>query len=128
MVEVGMLILFAQSSIWFIIVWLHRNCLQLHSGRYPLMYVQYSYAVEWIHASHVCVNSEPVTCSVLHTTHALLTILTCLAPSSMCCMEYMCRIQVHCHYYRLNETVVKCNGFTIPSTPSVNHTLIVAGK
>ena len=28
----------------------------------------------------------------------------------------------------LNGTVVKCNGFTIPSTPSVNHTLIVAGK
>ena len=29
---------------------------------------------------------------------------------------------------RLNGTVVECNGFTIPSTPSVNHTLIVAGK
>ena len=28
----------------------------------------------------------------------------------------------------LNGTVVECNGFTIPSTPSVNHTLIVAGK
>ena len=29
---------------------------------------------------------------------------------------------------RLNGTVVECHGFTIPSTPSVNHTLIVAGK
>ena len=29
---------------------------------------------------------------------------------------------------RLNGTVVECNGFTIPSTPSINHTLIVAGK
>ena len=28
----------------------------------------------------------------------------------------------------LNGTVVECNSFTIPSTPSINHTLIVAGK
>ena len=28
----------------------------------------------------------------------------------------------------LNGTVVGCNGLTIPSTPSVNHTLIDAGK
>ena len=29
---------------------------------------------------------------------------------------------------RLNRTVVECIGLTIPSTPSVNHTLIGAGK
>ena len=35
----------------------------------------------------MCLNSE----HVLHTTHAPLTVLTCLIPLSMCCMEYKCR-------------------------------------
>ena len=55
------------------------------------MYVQCSYAVIR-YMLHVCANSEPVTCSVLHTTHALLTVLTCLTPSGTCCMEYKYRI------------------------------------
>ena len=67
MVEVGMLILFAQSSIWFIIVWLHRSCLQLHSGRYPYTDVcTVQLCCSKVHASCMC---EQWTCDMQCTSH-----------------------------------------------------------
>ena len=54
--------------------------------------------------------------------------LTSVGPPGMNGARDMTSIFRYTATTELNGTVVECIGLTIPSTPSVNHTLIIAGK